>query len=78
VDGRQDGYSKGLNMPDLAKIFEDLGCKCAYNLDGGGSAVMVFNQERFSKQSNGGKRGLGDILVIREAAAEEGTNEILS
>ena len=73
VDGRQDGYSKGLNMPDLAKIFEDLGCKCAYNLDGGGSAVMVFNQERFSKQSNGGKRGLGDILVIREVAAEEGT-----
>ena len=73
VDGRQDGYSKGLNMPNLAKIFEDLGCKCAYNLDGGGSAVMVFNNARFSKQSNGGDRGLGDILVIRETVAEEGT-----
>ena len=69
VDGRQDGYSKGLNMPDLAKIFEDLGCVCAYNLDGGGSAVMVFNHQRFSRQSNGGDRGLGDILLIREAPA---------
>ena len=72
VDGRQDGYSKGLNMPNLAKIFEELGCKRAYNLDGGGSAVMVFNQQRFSKQSNGGDRGLGDILLIRETPAEEG------
>ena len=67
VDGRQEGYSKGLNMPDLAKIFEDLGCTKAYNLDGGGSAVMVFNHERYSRQSNGGDRGLGDILLIREA-----------
>ena len=66
VDGRQEGYSKGLNMPDLAKIFEDLGCTKAYNLDGGGSAVMVFNHERYSRQSNGGDRGLGDILLIRE------------
>lgn len=74
VDGRQEGYSKGLNMPDLAKIFEDLGCSKAYNLDGGGSAVMVFNHQRYSRQSNGGNRGLGDILLIRESvgtAAEE-------
>lgn len=71
VDGRQDGYSKGLNMPDLARIFEELGCTAAYNLDGGGSAVMVFNHERFSRQSNGGDRGLGDILVIRETIQDE-------
>ena len=76
VDGRQDGYSKGLNMPNLARIFEELGCTAAYNLDGGGSAVMVFNHERFSRQSNGADRGLGDILLIRETvptAAEEET-----
>ena len=66
VDGRQSGYSKGMSIPELAKVFEDLGCSKAYNLDGGGSAVMVFNQERFSKQSNGGDRKLGDILLIRE------------
>ena len=75
VDGRQDGYSKGLNMPDLARIFEELGCTAAYNLDGGGSAVMVFNHERFSRQSNGADRGLGDILLIRENIPTEAEEE---
>lgn len=68
VDGRQNGYSRGMRIDELAKIFEDRGCKLAYNLDGGGSAVMVFNHERYSKQSNGGDRKLGDILVIRESS----------
>lgn len=71
VDGRQKGYSNGMTIPELAAVFEDLGCACAYNLDGGGSAVMVFNHERYSQQSNGGDRNLGDILVIREPAAEQ-------
>ena len=74
VDGRQNGYAKGMNIPQLAALFEELGCTRAYNLDGGGSAVMVFNHERYSKQSNGGGRELGDILLIREpveVAAEQ-------
>lgn len=65
VDGRQSGYAKGLTIPELAQIFVDLGCTKAYNLDGGGSAVMTFDQKLYSQQSNGG-RDLGDILVIRE------------
>ena len=72
VDGRQKGYSMGMTIPELAAVFEELGCTSAYNLDGGGSAVMLFRHERFSQQSNGGDRNLGDILVIREPAAEEG------
>ena len=71
VDGRQNGYSKGMTIPELAAVFEELGCTKAYNLDGGGSAVMVFNHQRFSKQSNGGDRKLGDILLIRESIAAE-------
>ena len=73
VDGRQKGHSAGIRIPELAKIFEDMGCTAAYNLDGGGSAVMLFNQKPFSRQSNGGDRKLGDILVITEAGyrAEE-------
>ncbi|MBQ7800706.1 MAG: phosphodiester glycosidase family protein [Oscillospiraceae bacterium] len=71
VDGRQKGYSNGMTIPELAAVFQELGCASAYNLDGGGSAVMVFNHERYSQQSNGGDRSLGDILVIREPAAEQ-------
>ena len=70
VDGRQEGYSKGMSIPELAAVFEELGCAKAYNLDGGGSAVMAFNQKRYSKQSNGGDRKLGDILLIREVPSE--------
>lgn len=65
VDGRQNGYAKGMTIPELAQVFVDLGCTKAYNLDGGGSAVMTFNHQKYSKQSNGG-RDLGDILLIRE------------
>ena len=65
VDGRQDGYSYGLRIPELAAIFEELGCTEAYNLDGGASAVMTFNDAIYSRPSNGG-RALGDALLIKE------------
>jgi len=71
VDGRQNGYSAGMTLPELAQVFEDLGCKAAYNLDGGGSALMMFNHERYSQMSNGGERELGDLLLIRETEAAE-------
>lgn len=66
VDGRQNGHSVGIELADLAVIFENLGCKAAYNLDGGATSVMIFHQARFSKPSNGG-RDLGDILIITES-----------
>lgn len=66
VDGRQEGHSAGMQIPELAQIFEDLGCTAAYNLDGGGTAVMLFDQALYSRQSNGG-RALGDILLITES-----------
>lgn len=69
VDGRQEA-SVGMTIPELAQVFADLGCTCAYNLDGGGSAVMMFEHERYSMQSNGADRDLGDILVIRESEAK--------
>ena len=75
VDGRQSGYAKGMSIPELAALFEELGCTKAYNLDGGGSAVMVFNHKRYSKQSNGGGRDLGDILLIREPVAAPAVKE---
>ena len=66
VDGRQDGYSDGMIIRELAEVFEELGCRCAYNLDGGGTAVMYFNHAPFSRQSNGGDREIGDIVLITE------------
>ena len=56
---------------DECRFFADLGCKAAYNLDGGASAVMTFNDEIYSRPSNGG-RALGDALLIKEL---DGTGE---
>lgn len=67
VDGRQAGYSVGLLIPELAQLFQELGCTSAYNLDGGGSAVMTFLHEKYSRQSNGADRQLSDILLVTEA-----------
>ncbi len=40
VDGRIAGWSKGMRLPDFAKVFLDLGATWAVNLDGGGGTAM--------------------------------------
>jgi exopolysaccharide biosynthesis protein len=42
VDGRQPGYSTGYTMQQLSQLFYNLGCKVAFNLDGGQSTEMVY------------------------------------
>lgn len=42
VDGRQPGYSEGMNCLELADYMKGLGCKEAVNLDGGGSSIMIL------------------------------------
>lgn len=65
VDGRQTGYSLGLKMQDLSKLMFDLGCKEAYNLDGGMTAIMAYDGEVISKPCGGGRQSC-DILYIAE------------
>jgi len=66
VDGRQDGYSVGLTLKELSQLYADLGCKVAYNLDGGQTAVMAFNGSVVNQPYKGG-RDTSDILFIAEA-----------
>ena len=74
VDGRQANYSKGMTLTELSQIFEDRGCKVAYNFDGGYSALMYFNGDVYSKPAQGG-REVSDIVYIGEALLEDGTGE---
>lgn len=39
--GRQPDYSRGMFLEEMAKVFEELGCKAAYNLDGGHCSFMT-------------------------------------
>lgn len=65
VEGRRSN-SVGLRLTQLAEIFEELGCTVAYNLDGGASAVMVYDHKVVNARSNGG-RDVGDILYITDS-----------
>ncbi|WLR50622.1 S-layer homology domain-containing protein [Bacillus tianshenii] len=44
VDGRQSGYSDGVNMRDLAQYLISQGAYRAINLDGGGSTAMAVRE----------------------------------
>lgn len=47
VDGRQPD-SRGVDLVELARLLESLGCVEALNLDGGGSSTLVVNGERLN------------------------------
>jgi exopolysaccharide biosynthesis protein len=63
VDGRQGDYSRGLTLEELSQAMIDLGCKDAYNLDGGQSSMMVFKGEIVGQPYNGG-RDISDIIYF--------------
>jgi exopolysaccharide biosynthesis protein len=65
VDGRSEGYSRGVTMSGLAQIFADRGAEVAYNLDGGGSSAMIFNGGLVNNPlGRGQERGTSDILYV--------------
>ena len=66
VDGRQKGYSWGMTYVELAQVFHDLGCKVAFNLDGGDTAVMTYMGERRNQPEASSPRDTSDILYIVE------------
>ena len=68
VDGRDEGYSRGVTMTELARIMADLGCRVAYNLDGGGSSAMYWDGRIINRPSNGGERATSDILYVMRGA----------
>ena len=63
VDGRQSGYSIGMRLTELSALFESLGCKQAYNLDGGATAIMMFQGNVINQPYKGGRES-GDIIYF--------------
>lgn len=65
-DGRLED-ERGLSVLELARFFKQLGCTFAYNLDGGGSATMVFMGEVLNFPTSKGdykEREVSDIVYI--------------
>jgi len=66
VDGRSQ-KSDGINYYELATLFQEKGVRVAYNLDGGGSATLTFNNKIINKPSDAaGPRKVIDSLFIRD------------
>ncbi|WP_342439146.1 phosphodiester glycosidase family protein [Paenibacillus sp. FSL L8-0436] len=67
VDGRSEGYSRGMTLAELAAVMSDLGATEAYNLDGGGSSTMYFMGRVVNNPlGKNQERGVSDILYIKE------------
>lgn len=66
VDGRQPGYSDpGYNMKEIAQLMSKLGCKIAFNLDGGGSTQLAFTGKEINKACSDKRRDV-DIIYITD------------
>lgn len=71
IDGRQTGYSYGVQLQTLALRMKELGCVDAINLDGGGSTTMAVKYpgkaslELVNKPSDGRVRKVSNFLFLQ-------------
>ncbi|MBN80525.1 MAG: hypothetical protein CMJ70_10330 [Planctomycetaceae bacterium] len=80
VDGRQRGFSEGMNLHELGLRMKKLGCWDAMNMDGGGSSVMglvneegemqVFNSPSDRRLGRRSVRPLPMVLTLRKLGGE--------
>ena len=74
LDGRQEPWSCGGSMQEIAQIMLEAGCVVAINLDGGGSTTYVAKEEGkdslavVSKPSDGFARSVSTSLMIVSTA----------
>ncbi len=71
ADGRQKNYSLGMTYADMSKLFFELGCTAAYNLDGGDTAVMCRGDQWLSHPQDEDPRPGSDLLYIVEPDGAE-------
>lgn len=64
VDGRREGYSSGIPLIDLQRLFVNTGAQTAFNLDGGGSTTLYFCGQVLNRPSGGEQRSVSDILYF--------------
>ena len=84
VDGRstvskleEGALNDGMRLEETAQYMEALGCKAAYNLDGGQTAALWFGGSVISTPFNNG-RAMGDAIVLCEPGkAEESPDDFL-
>ena len=64
VDGRQEGYSTGMTMYEVAQVLIELGAKQAMNLDGGASSTFFADGKVLNRPSGGDLRKVLNAVLI--------------
>lgn len=64
-EGPDNKNSKGLTLEEMGQFMLGLGVQTAYNLDGGGSTNVIFNNKRIHR--NPDLRKISDILYFASA-----------
>ncbi|MGV2787845.1 hypothetical protein GNF98_19600, partial [Clostridium perfringens] len=83
VDGRQPGFSEGLNYIELGEMLQELGVVNALNLDGGGSATFVARlpgeatRKVLNSPSDGGERKTANGILLVNKATEGAANKLV-
>jgi hypothetical protein len=78
IDGRREGWSVGVTLPELAELLLERGVTDALNLDGGGSSAMVCAAGGVvvsNRPAEGKHRPVANHLGVRERSvpSEEGS-----
>jgi len=66
AEGRNNN-SCGFTCKELARFMLDKGCVQAFNLDGGATSIMTFNNKQVNGSTRDGKRNMYDILYFASA-----------
>ena len=71
IDGRQPGYSRGVDLYELAGLMLEFGCYEALNLDGGGSSTLVIGNQIVNHPSDAtGPRPVANALLVISTAPD--------
>ena len=66
-EGPEENKKSGLTIVEFATLVHSLGVQNAYNLDGGSSATIVFNNKKIYALSNPKTRQIADIIFFASA-----------
>lgn len=64
IDGRREGWSKGVTLEELQHKLLSFKIKDAFNLDGGGSSAFYYNGKILNRPSDGRERPVTSNIVI--------------
>ena len=74
IDGRSDA-SDGMTLPEAALILQNMGCRQAYNMDGGDSSYACFGdqviRQNWDRADDDNAREIYDIICVGEIKERE-------